>query len=112
MNLNPFHQDLILLNDAPESTQILVQNLLQRLQLSEQISQQQSLQIQSKNTEIEHTKIELKAAQATIQALIEALAHHRRMRFGTKSEQINPAQRSLFEDDYASDEAALQEQID
>ncbi|MBK6757447.1 MAG: transposase [Moraxellaceae bacterium] len=40
------------------------------------------------------------------------MLHHQRMRFGTKSEAFNTPQQDLFAEDWAADEADLQQQLE
>ncbi len=53
----------------------------------------------------------LKLAHAKIQALILELAHHKRIRFGKKSEAFSAEQRQLFEDSIDADTAAVETEI-
>ncbi|MDD5469121.1 MAG: IS66 family transposase [Anaerolineales bacterium] len=54
----------------------------------------------------------LKAAELKIQALTLELAHHKRMRFGQKSEALAAAgQRELFEETLLADRAAIEEEL-
>lgn len=55
---------------------------------------------------------ELKNAQLKIQALALELAHHKRMKFGVKSEALSPQQRELFSDDWHSDNGELESAVD
>jgi transposase len=55
---------------------------------------------------------ELHAANIKIQALTLELAHHRRMRFGTKSEALSADQRDLFQETWESDLAELEALVD
>ena len=54
----------------------------------------------------------IKAANLKIQALTLELAHHRRMRFGNKSEAFSPEQRELFQETWDTDLAALEAETD
>jgi transposase len=54
------------------------------------------------------TAIKLKHAELKIQALTLELAHHKRLRFGVKSEALSSAQRELFAEDWSSDNAELE----
>ena len=55
----------------------------------------------------------LQAAELKIQALTLELAHHRRIRFGQKSEALASAgQRDLFDEDGAADRAAIEEELE
>lgn len=46
-----------------------------------------------------------------IKALIQEVSHLRRMRYGIKSEALNPEQRQLFEDDIVQDIAAIEAEL-
>jgi transposase len=54
----------------------------------------------------------IKAANLKIQALTLELAHHRRLRFGNKSEAFSPEQRELFQETWNTDLAALEAEAD
>lgn len=54
----------------------------------------------------------IKAANLKIQALTLELAHHRRIRFGNKSEAFSPEQRELFQETWDTDLAALEAEAD
>ena len=49
----------------------------------------------------------LKHAELKIQALTLELAHHKRLRFGVKSESLPAAQRELFAEDWQGDNGEL-----
>lgn len=55
---------------------------------------------------------ELKNAQLKIQAITLELAHHKRAKFGIKSESLPPQQRELFESDWQADKAELESAVD
>jgi len=52
------------------------------------------------------------AANLKIQALTLELAHHRRMRFGNKSEAFSPEQRHLFQETWDSDLSAIEAEVE
>lgn len=52
------------------------------------------------------------AANLKIQALTLELAHHRRMRFGNKSEAFSPEQRHLFQETWDSDLSAIEAEFE
>jgi transposase len=55
----------------------------------------------------------LRAAELKIQALVLELAHHKRLRFGQKSEALaNAGQRDLFDETRAADQAAIEAELD
>ena len=54
----------------------------------------------------------IKAANLKIQALTLELAHHRRIRFGNKSEAFAPEQRELFQETWNSDLAAIEAEVE
>jgi transposase len=63
--------------------------------------------------ELAQSKQALKAAELKIQALTLELAHHKRMRFGQKSEALAAAgQRELFEETLACDLAAIEAELE
>lgn len=69
-------------------------------------------EIDTRNAEISARDVRLKHAEAKIQALTLELAHHRRLRFGVKSEALSPAQRDLFDDARDEDGAAIVAEIE
>ena len=64
------------------------------------------------NLELDAVHAELRAANSKIEALILELAHHRRMRFGAKSEALSVGQLDLFIETLESDRAELEARID
>ena len=54
----------------------------------------------------------IKAANLKIQALTLELAHHRRIRFGNKSEPSRPEQRELFQETWDTDLGAIEAEVD
>ncbi len=52
------------------------------------------------------------AANLKIQALTLELAHHRRMRFGNKSEAFSPEQRQLFQETWNTDLSAIEAEVE
>lgn len=54
----------------------------------------------------------IKAANLKIQALTLELAHHRRIRFGNKSEAFSPEQRELFQETWDTDLGAIEAEVD
>ena len=57
-------------------------------------------------------KAALHAAELKIQALTLELAHHKRLRFGQKSEALAAAgQRDLFDEDGIADQSAIEEEL-
>jgi transposase len=62
---------------------------------------------------IAHQDAVLKAAELKIQALTLELVHHKRMRFGQRSEALAAAgQQELFEESFLADRAALEEELE
>jgi transposase len=55
----------------------------------------------------ESLQAELKLRELKIQQLTLELAHHKRLRFGVKSEALSPEQRDLFHETCSEDEAAI-----
>ena len=65
------------------------------------------------HAELAQSRQALHAAELKIQALTLELAHHKRIRFGQKSESLAAAgQRDLFDETAASDQAAVEEELD
>jgi len=64
-------------------------------------------QIQSLQSELAKRDAELKRRELKIQQLTLELAHHKRLRFGVKSEMLSPEQRDLFLETRAEDGAAI-----
>ena len=58
------------------------------------------------------TQTVLKAAELKIQALTLELAHHRRIKFGVKSEALSPEQLALFEESWQEDASALETAVE
>ena len=52
------------------------------------------------------------AANLKIQALTLELAHHRRLRFGNKSEAFSPEQRQLFQETWDADRSAIEAEVE
>jgi transposase len=62
---------------------------------------------------IAQKEVALKAAELKIQALTLELAHHKRMRFGQRSEALAAAgQQELFEESFLSDQAAIEAELE
>nr|WP_232034164.1 IS66 family transposase [Mycoavidus cysteinexigens] len=61
--------------------------------------------------ETDKIQAELRLAQLKIQALTLELAHHKRLRFGHKSEALTSEQRSLFEETWETDLGEIQAQV-
>ena len=77
--------------------------------------QNQTQYIQSLETNLNQLTVEnarLKSLEIENERLKHALLHHQRMRFGTKSEAFNTPQQDLFAEDWAADEADLQQQLE
>ena len=86
-----------------------IENLLAELASSRETIARQEQEIQS----LTRSKEALKAAELKIQALALELAHHRRMRFGQRSEALAAAgQRELFEETVAADLAAIEAELE
>lgn len=90
--------DLDHLNLTPE-TKTEVSNLIQSLLAHAQ-------------DEIKHQVNEIKQLEEKNQALMYELAHLRRMRYGAKSEVLSQVQFSLFEEDWQTDVAAVETEIE
>ena len=86
-----------------------IAELLGELESSRETIARQALEIQS----LTRSKEALKAAELKIQALTLELAHHKRMRFGQRSEALAAAgQRELFEETLAADLAAIEAELE
>lgn len=64
-------------------------------------------QIATLQSQLAEREAELKRRELKIQQLTLELAHHRRIRFGARSEVLGAEQRELFLDNRAEDEAAI-----
>jgi transposase len=86
-----------------------IAELFAELESSRETVARQALEIQS----LARSKEALKAAELKIQALALELAHHKRMRFGQRSEALAAAgQRELFEETVACDLAAIEAELE
>ena len=63
--------------------------------------------LERRDSELDRRSAELKLANQKIQALTLELAHHKRIRFGRKNEQLSGEQRELFEETWNVDQAAM-----
>ena len=66
----------------------------------------------STRANLNSTQVALKVAEHKIQALALELMHHKRMKFGVKSESLTAEQRSLFEDDWSEDSGEMEAAIE
>jgi transposase len=85
-------------------TEVATRMLAQLAAQARQIEQQQAL--------VERRDAEIKFKDAKIERITFELARHKAWRFGAKTERMNAAQRQMFEDTAAEDEADLQAQLD
>lgn len=69
-------------------------------------------QVQKDADKLTQLEQQLKLAELKIQALTLELAHHKRLRFGTKSEALSPVQRELFAEDWDSDDIELEHAVE
>ena len=69
-------------------------------------------QIETLNRTLAARDVELKNADLKIQALTLELAHHRRIRFGAKSEAFSPDQRTLFQETLETDLGAIEAEVE
>lgn len=76
--------------------------------LAESVAQLVQRHIDAAQSEVARHKTDLHAAQTKIQALVLELAHLKRMRFGVRSEALDPETRDLFQETLASDVAAAE----
>lgn len=77
----------------------------QTLQLSQQ-------ELVTSKQALETSRLALQQAQLKIQALTLELAHHRRLKFGVKSEALSAEQKHLFEEAWQEDATALETAVD
>jgi transposase len=89
---------------------------LDRLQgdadLKRWLSQQWALRVEALTRQLSSKEQQLRARDLKIQALTLELAHLKRMRYGMRSEALSAEQRSLFEDNYDEDTAAIASQLE
>src|ERR1035438_4619072 len=71
-----------------------------------------SRQLAERDAELDRQRDELKNADLKIQALTLELAHHRRIRFGNKSEAFSPDQRTLFQETWETDLSAIEAEVE
>src|ERR1700756_1511796 len=71
-----------------------------------------SAQLAERDAELDRQRSELKTADLKIQALTLELAHHRRIRFGSKSEAFSPDQRTLFQETWETDLSAIEAEVE
>ena len=89
----------------PEAiTELATRMLAQLGAQARQIEQQQAL--------VERRDAELKFKDAKLERITFELARHKAWKFGAKTERMNAAQRQMFEETAAEDEADLQAQLD
>ena len=69
-------------------------------------------ELAQKESDLDRRSAELKLANQKIQALTLELAHHKRIRFGRKNEQLSGEQRELFEETWNVDQAAMQAEVE
>ena len=85
-------------------TEVATRMLAQLAAQAQQIEQQQAL--------VARRDAEIKYKDAKLEKLTFELARHKAWKFGAKTERMSAAQRQMFEDTAAEDEADLQAQID
>lgn len=69
-------------------------------------------ELAQKDSDLDRRTAELKLANQKIQALTLELAHHKRIRFGRKNEQLSGEQRELFEETWNVDQAAMLAEVE
>jgi len=69
-------------------------------------------QLAERDAELERRTNELKNAELKIQALTLELAHHKRIRFWSKSEALTAEQRELFQESWSADLAAIEAEVE
>jgi transposase len=70
------------------------------------------MQLAERDANLTQKTVALKRAELKIQQLVLELAHHKRLRFGVKSEALSPEQRDLFIETADEDGAAIVAQIE
>ncbi len=94
----------------PQAAALLVQ-LQQRLAQQDQALAERDRQIGEQQARLQRQDGELALRQARLDKLEFELARFKRWKFGARSEAMNTAQRRLFEETLAEDEASLQAQL-
>lgn len=74
--------------------------------------EQQAAELVARETEIASRDEKLRNAELKIQALTLELAHHKRLKFGIKSEALAAVHRDLFQDTQAIDQAAIEAELE
>ena len=69
-------------------------------------------ELAQRGSDLDRRNAELKLANQKIQALTLELAHHKRIRFGRKNEQLSGEQRELFEETWCVDQAAMLAEVE
>jgi transposase len=75
-------------------------------------AKQDAAALQTKEAELQARAVEIQFKDQRIQALTHELAHIRRIRFGVKSEALSPLQRDVFEEDWNTDLAAIEAEVE
>jgi transposase len=113
--LNPVAALLRTAVSTPEDTLAEVGRLQSELAAARQTIAEKDAVLLAAEIEIQsliRSKEALKAAELKIQALALELAHHKRMRFGQKSEALAAGQRELFEETAACDLSAIEAELE
>ena len=90
----------------------LVLALLEQVAQQESALKQRDVELKQRDVELKQRDAELKLRDIKIQKLTLELAHHRRMRFGIKSEALGAEQRDLFLETCEEDGAAIAAEIE
>jgi len=105
--MNPLAQLDQLNLDTSTKTQVaaMLQTLLEQ-------AKQDAAALQTKDAELQAQAAEIRFKDQKIQALTHELADIRRIRFGVKSEALSPLQRDVFEEDWNTDLAAIEAEVE
>jgi len=90
---------------AKTQVAVMLQTLLEQ-------AKQDAAALQTKDAALQTQAAEIQFKDQKIQALTYELAYIRRIRFGVKSEALSPLQRDVFEEDWNTDLAAIEAEIE
>jgi transposase len=85
---------------------------LDRLNLDPTAKTQVAAMVRALLDQAAHDARTIQAKDLKIQALTHELAHLRRIRYGVRSEALSPLQRDVFEEDFNTDLAAIEAEVD
>jgi transposase len=95
----------------PSEVAVLLAQWQQRLEQQDRVLAERDRQISEQQARLQRQDGELALRQARLEQLEFELARLKRWKFGARTEAMNAAQRSLFEETLAEDEASLQAQL-